>query len=55
MKNIDKVFMMLTNIFLAMKDFPADCPDEELVKAVAGLEGYYKLALNRVVELLTKD
>lgn len=55
MKNIDRTFMMLSNVFLALKDFPSDCPDEELVKAVAGLSGYAKFALNRVVELLTKD
>lgn len=55
MKNIDRVFMMLSNVFLALKEFPEDCPDDDLVKAVSGLTGYAKLALNRIVELLTKD
>lgn len=55
MKNIDQTFMMLSDVFMALKVFPLDCPDDELVKAVAGIEGYAKLALNRVVELLTKD
>ena len=33
MKYIDRTFIMLSNVFMALKDFPDDIPDDELVKA----------------------
>lgn len=53
MKNIDRVFVTLSNIFFALNELPDGCPDDELVKAFSGIKGYTKLALNRVCEMLT--